>query len=114
MKILRITASMVVAVILLISPLSAIAAGGPPNFISYPILTHVAEDGLDHGHFVEGPGESALPSPLAPNYGATQFNAAGISAAAATVGADRDVSNSPDSYEGETSGSFWVVDRWYV
>ena len=105
MKILRITGSMVVAVMLLISPLSALAQGGPPNFISYPILTHVAEDGLDHGHFVEGPGETSVPGPLAPNYGATQFNAAGISAAAATVGADRDVSNSPDSYEGETSAA---------
>lgn len=105
MKILRITASVAVAAILLISPLSAIAAGGPPNYISYPILTHVAENGLDHGHFVEGPGESSVPGPLAPNYGATQFNAAGISVAAASAGADRNVSNSSDSYEGETSAA---------
>src|SRR5215212_5267985 len=105
MKILRITASVAVAAILLLSPLSAIAAGGPPNFISFPILTHVAENGLDHGHFVEGPGESGVPGPLAPNYGATQFNAAGISAATATAGADRDVSNSSNSYEGETSAA---------
>ena len=33
------------------------------------------------------------------------FNAAEISAAAASVGADRDVSNSSDSYEAETSAA---------
>ena len=105
MKILRITASVAVAAILLLSPLSAIAAGGPPNFISFPILTHVAEDGLDHGHFVEGPGESSVPGPLAPNYGATELSAATISGTASAVGTDRNVSNSSDSYEGETSAA---------
>jgi hypothetical protein len=105
MKVTRLTVSVLVMLILLVSPFSAIAAGGPPNFISFPILTHVAEDGLDHGHFVEGPGESSVPGPLAPNYGATQFNAAGVSAAAATVGADQNVSNYPKSYEGETSAA---------
>jgi len=63
MKISRITASVIVMMILLVSPFSAAAAGGPPNFVSFPILTHVAEDGLDHGHFVGGPGESAIPDP---------------------------------------------------
>ena len=105
MKVTRITASILVLLILLISPFSATAAGGPPNFVSFPILTHVAEDGLDHGHFVEGPGESSVPGPLAPNYGATQFNAAGLSAAAATAGMDQNVSQTPDSYEGETSAA---------
>jgi hypothetical protein len=105
MKVTRFTASVLVMLILLASPFSATAAGGPPNFVSFPILTHVAEEGLDHGHFVGGPGETGVPSPLAPDYGSTAFNAAGISAAAATVGADRDVSNSADSYEGETSAA---------
>jgi hypothetical protein len=105
MKVTRLTASVLVMLILLVSPFSATAAGGPPNFVSFPILTHVAEEGLDHGHFVGGPGESGVPSPLAPDYGSTAFNAAGISAAAATVGADQNVSNTPDSYEGETSAA---------
>src|SRR5215216_3663425 len=98
MKASRLLASMIVMLILLVSPFSATAAGGPPNFISFPILTHVAEDGLDHGHFVEGPGESSVPGPLAPDYGSTAFSAAGVSAAAAIVGADRNVSNTPTSY----------------
>jgi hypothetical protein len=105
MKITRFTASVLVMLILLVSPFSAGAAGGPPNFVSFPILTHVAEDGLDHGHFVGGPGESGVPSPFAPNYGATQFNAAGVSAANITAGSDRNVSQTPDSYEGETSAA---------
>jgi hypothetical protein len=105
MKIARMSVGVVMMLILILSPLSAGAAGGPPNFISYPILTHVAENGLDHGHFVGGPGESAVPGPLAPDYGSTPFNAAGISAAAASVGADRNVSSWPQSYEGETSAA---------
>ncbi len=105
MKISRITASVIVMMILLVSPFSAAAAGGPPNFVSFPILTHVAEDGLDHGHFVGGPGESAIPDPLVPSYGSTPYNAAGVSAVALVIGTDRDVSNAPDSYEGETSAA---------
>jgi len=105
MKISRFTTSVIVVVILLVAPLSATAAGGPPNFVSFPILTHVAEEGLDHGHFVGGPGEASVPAPLAPDYGSTAFNPAGISAAAASVGADRNVTRTPDSYEGETSAA---------
>lgn len=105
MKVTRFVASMLVMLMLLVSPFSATAAGGPPNFVSFPILTHVAENGLDHGHFVGGPGESGVPAPLAPNYGSTPFNAAGVNAAAATAGADRDVSNWSASYEGETSAA---------
>ena len=105
MKASRLIASVIVVTILLVSPFSAAASGGPPNFVSFPILTHVAEAGLDHGHFVGGPGESGVPAPLAPNYGSTAFNAAGVSAAAATVGADRNVSHTSDSYEGETSAA---------
>jgi hypothetical protein len=105
MKIPRIAISMLVIMVLAVAPLSAGAAGGPPAFISYPILTHVAEQGLDHGHFVEGPGESGLPSPFAPDYGATAFNASGVSALTLAPGADRNVSNTPDSYEGETSAA---------
>jgi hypothetical protein len=105
MKTVRPVAFLLVAVILIVSPLAVGAAGGPPAFISYPILTHVAEAGLDHGHFIEGPGETGLPSPFAPDYGSTLFNAAGISAAAISTTGDLDVSNTPDSYEGETSAA---------
>ena len=39
---------------------------GPPQFVTFPILMHVAGPGLDHGHFVYG-GDAAIPSPLAGN-----------------------------------------------
>lgn len=78
--------------------------GGPPAFVSFPILTHVAENGLDHGHFVEGPGESAVPAPI------FQAPGGGVSAAATFVGTpgtvdttgESNVSLAPNSYEGET------------
>jgi hypothetical protein len=105
MKVSRIAISMIVMAILVFSPLSAGAAGGPPAFVSFPILTHVAEAGLDHGHFIEGPGESGLPSPFAPDYGSTDFLAAGASTAAITSGGDQNVSSSSNSYEGETSAA---------
>src|SRR4051812_16966322 len=75
---------------------------GPPAFVSFPILTHVAPDGLDHGHFVEGPAESAVPSPVfhAPQPGkaaaATFVGSGGVD----TVG-EGNVSLAADSYEGE-------------
>jgi len=81
--------------------LAAQQPAGPPAFVTFPILTHVTDNGLDHGHFVEGPGESAIPAPIfkAPAPG----TAAGASFAG-TVGAslESDVSNSGGSYEGET------------
>jgi hypothetical protein len=51
------------------------SASGPPQFITFPILTHVAEAGLDHGHFVFG-GEAAVPTPLARDLGAAPYNPA--------------------------------------
>jgi hypothetical protein len=92
-------------VVLLISPFSALAAGGPPNFVSFPILVHVTEQAMDHGHFIGGPGESAVPFPFAPDYGTAPFTGVAPSIAAITAGSDRDVSNTPDSYEGETSAA---------
>ena len=44
--------------------LTAQQPAGPPAFVTFPILTHVAEAGLDHGHFVAGPGESAVPGAI--------------------------------------------------
>jgi hypothetical protein len=75
---------------------------GPPAFVTFPILTHVAENGLDHGHFVEGPGESAVPAPI---FQAPQPGSAGAASFAGTISVslDTDVSLAPGSYEGETS-----------
>jgi hypothetical protein len=80
-------------------------SNGPPPFVTFPILTHVGEAGLDHGHFVFG-GEAAIPAPLAPDRGATAYSSAALSATATVAsGSDRDVSNSSDSYEGETGAA---------
>jgi len=77
-------------------------SAGPPAFISFPVLTHVSDEALDHGHFVFG-GEAAVPAPLAPDRGEAAYTAASTSAIAAIgAGTDRNVSQSPDSYEGET------------
>lgn len=81
------------------------ADNGPPPFLTFPILTHVAEAGLQHGHFVFG-GDAAIPAPLAPKLGAAPYTSAAILAQSTlTTGADRDVSNAPDSYEGETGAT---------
>lgn len=74
---------------------------GPPAFVTFPILTHVTDNGLDHGHFVEGPGESAVPAPI------FRAPAPGTAAGATFAGAvgsslETNVSGSTDSYEGET------------
>jgi len=78
------------------------APAGPPAFISFPILMHLSDQALDHGHFVFG-GEAAIPAPLVPDRGEAAFTAAPISVSVAlATGLDRNVSQSPDSYEGET------------
>ena len=81
-------------------------SNGPPPFVTFPILTHVGEPGLDHGHFVFG-GEAAIPAPLAPDRGAATYAPAqlGTSTLSSGSGSDRDVSNSSDSYEGETGAA---------
>lgn len=76
-------------------------AAGPPPFLTTPILMHVSERALDHGHFVFSE-DAALPAPLAPALGTAVVDAASFTAAALAVGTDLDVSNSPASYEGET------------
>jgi hypothetical protein len=80
---------------------------GPPQFLTRPILLHVSESALDNGHavFVEGPGESAVPGPLAPNLGSAIYNPSAISSLQISSGADQNVTNSPDSYEGETGAA---------
>ena len=80
---------------------------GPPQFLTRPILLHVADKALENGHavFVEGPGESAVPRPLAPKLGTAPYNAANPANLLISSGADQDVSDSADSYEGETGAT---------
>jgi hypothetical protein len=75
---------------------------GPPAFVSFPILVHVTDNGLDHGHFVEGPGESAMPRPLSHRPAPGPDNPADLSGQPAGAGLEADVSNAAGSYEGET------------
>jgi len=82
----------------------AASPSGPPQFITLPILTHVAGPGLDHGHFVFG-GEAAIPAPLAHDLGAATYRPASPGGPPITAAGDQNVSASPDSYEGETSAA---------
>jgi hypothetical protein len=79
-------------------------SNGPPQFLTRPILVHVAEAGLDHGHFVFG-NDAGTPAALAPNSGTSNYLAAPSSGSNLTTGTDRDVSNGADSYEGETGAA---------
>src|SRR5438105_8901342 len=81
-----------------------IAAGGPPPFLTTPILMHVAESALDHGHFVFAEG-AALPAPLAPDRGAAIASGAAPGTNLVTTGTDQNVSNTDDAYEGETGAA---------
>lgn len=74
---------------------------GPPAFVSFPILVHVAQNALDHGHFVEGPGESAVPAPI---FRAPAPGTAGSASFSGNLAPrlESDVSLAGGSYEGET------------
>lgn len=80
---------------------------GPPQFLTRPILLHVSERALENGHavFEEGPGESAIPGPLAPNLGGAAYNPASLANLSISSGPDQDVSDGADSYEGETGAA---------
>jgi hypothetical protein len=84
-------------------------AQGPPQFLTLPILSRVAPPGLDHGHFVFVGDEGVVPGPLAPSGGATSFVPAARASQNLTTGTDRDVSDSSDSYEGETGAAGTTV-----
>jgi hypothetical protein len=77
---------------------------GPPQFVTIPIITHVAEEGLDHGHFVFGE-EAALPAPLAPDRGAATYSPAPAGAPISGISADLNTSNAANSYEGESGAT---------
>jgi hypothetical protein len=77
---------------------------GPPQFVTIPILLHVGDPGLDHGHFVFG-GEAAVPAPLAKDLGATAYNPASKGGTQIVGGVNQDVSDGADSYEGETGAT---------
>lgn len=95
----------VVGIVIGLAYSAAMAAGGPPPFLTAPILMRVSQTALDHGHFVFGE-DGALPSPLAPQPGtATPASASFTTATVLSTGVDVDVSNAPDSYEGETGAT---------
>src|SRR6185503_940203 len=104
-KVLGVSMSVCVFLLPIATRVGAQAPGGdsngPPPFLTRPILVHVSEAGLDHGHFVFG-GEAAIPSPLARDLGCAAFSSAPASTLSLVTGTDRDVSNSSNSYEGET------------
>lgn len=76
-----------------------------PQYIHRPILLHVGEEGLDHGHFVFTEG-AAIPAAIAPNLGTGNYVQALSTSTAASAGAETDVSSSSSSeYEGETGAA---------
>ncbi len=79
-------------------------SNGPPQFLTLPILLHVAQPGLDHGHFIFAD-NAATPAALATNAGTANYLAPRPGTLALTMGTDRDVSDGADSYEGETGAA---------
>lgn len=78
--------------------------GVPAQFTHRPILTRIAEPGLDHGHFVFA-GEAATPAPIAPNLGSAEYNPAAFGApGSGSTLAVTNVSATPE-YEGETGAA---------
>jgi hypothetical protein len=75
---------------------------GPPAFVSFPILMHVTDNGLDHGHFVEGPGETAMPEVLSRTPAPGPDNPAARGGTSIASGGEYDASSASGSYEGET------------
>lgn len=101
----RLTRVVLAAAIVAALHLSVFAAGGPPQFLTRPLLLHVAESALEHGHFVFSE-DVAIPAPLAPHLGAAPF--APVSSGTnllSTAGTNVNVSNEADSYEGETTAA---------
>jgi hypothetical protein len=97
------TVAMGIALLFTLGALAQTAPAGPPPFITFPILTRVAEPGLVNGHFVFG-GEAAVPAPLFRDPGSAAVNPAAIGTGAVNNGVDVGISIS-DSYEGETGAA---------
>ncbi len=83
------------------------AGNGPPAFLTFPLLRRVAEQGLINGHFVFQ-GDTAVPAPLAPKPGAGTYSPPLLTGPTIGTGQDRNVSNSPDAYQGETGATSGV------
>lgn len=82
-------------------------AQGPdvPQYIHRPILLHVGEEGLDHGHFVYSEG-AATPAPIAPQLGTANYVPSLVTSTAASAIGDTVVYNSsPSEYVGETGAA---------
>ncbi len=101
---LSVTCLLFLAITVTITTSFGAEGNGPPQFIHFPILTRVAEQGLDHGHFVFG-GEAATPAPLARDLGAADYSPAVFAGPSLFFGVPQNVSSSSDSYEGETGAA---------
>jgi hypothetical protein len=77
---------------------------GPPQFVTLPTLTRIAEPGLVNGHFVFAEG-GALPAPLAHDLGGASFGPAARGGTSIVATNDTNVSATSDSYEGETGAA---------
>ncbi len=77
---------------------------GPPQFVTFPILLHVGDPGLDHGHFVFGE-DVAYPRPLAPNLGTAPYSPVTTGTLQISGSGEVNVSQLSSSYEGETGAT---------
>jgi hypothetical protein len=97
--------AIVMSVLAVVSVMAWAQSNGLPQYIHRPILLHVGEEGLDHGHFVFSEG-AATPAAIAPNLGTANYVPSLSTSTAASAGAEGDVSNSSSSeYEGETGAA---------
>ena len=97
--------AIVMSVLAVVSVMAWAQSKELPQYIHRPILLHVGEEGLEHGHFVFSEG-AATPAPIAPNLGAANYVPFLSTSTAASAGAEVDISNSSSSeYRGETGAA---------
>ena len=97
--------AIMMSVLAVVSVMAWAQSEGLPQYIHRPILLHVGEEALDHGHFVFSE-DAATPAAIAPNLGAANYVPSLFTSTAASAGAEGDVSNSSASeYEGETGAA---------
>lgn len=82
----------------------ALAAGGPPPYVTMPLLERYRLPGVaeDNGHRIFAKDSAG---PHAPDLGAAAYFAVPVGDLSLAAGTDRNVSAAPDSYEGETTGT---------
>lgn len=79
------------------------APGGPPPYLTAPLMDRLPDASIDHGHRVFTDNRSG---PQAPALGSATYVPASLdSSLSLSTGSDRDVSALSNSYEGETTGT---------